>query len=138
MVGEGTDKMDSLINLRFALDLAEERAYSARGTAAEARAREEHMEARRAYYVAQIALEHARDIEDTLTRDERRACLAGDAVFGDFMDEGASLCSAFKLVVGRAMWTPADIDDGLCTQADIDADSAIIDDAIDAANYLID
>lgn len=88
--------------------------------------------------IPHIAEVHAREIHARLSDAERASCLRGEAVFDDYMDEGQSLAQAFEFVTGRAMWTPADIDDGLCTKADIDADWAIVSAAIDAANYLID
>lgn len=84
-----------------------------------------------------IAAEHARDIEDQLTPDERAACLRGEAVFSDYMDEGASLEAAFKLIVGRAPWWPADIDEGSCSEGEMDADQQLITAAMEASNYML-
>lgn len=128
--------MDTL-TLRLAADRAEVEAYQARGTANEAAAQQAYMAARDAYRIEQIAVEHARDIEDQLAPHERRACLAAEAVFSDYMDEWQSLASAFARVVGRHVWTLADVDAGRCTGADLDADHDLIYNAMDASNYML-
>jgi hypothetical protein len=87
--------------------------------------------------IQHIAQLHARDIHAALSDAERAACILGDAVFGDYMDEKESLCSAFEFVIGRPIYCAADVDDGLCTQADVESDWDLIDAAIDASNYMI-
>lgn len=128
--------MDTL-TLRLAADRAEVEAYQARGTEHEAAAQQAYIAARDAYRIEQIAAEHARDIEDQLEPHERRACLAAEAVFGDYMDEWESLASAFARVVGRPVWTLVDVDEGRCTGPELDADHDLIYNAMDASDYML-
>ena len=84
-----------------------------------------------------IAAEHARDIEDQLTPEQRRECFHAEACFDDYMDTWASLRAAFACVVGRDAWTLDDLDGGRCTAADVDADADAIYAALEASDYMV-
>ena len=87
-----------------------------------------------------LAVAFTRQLIDWLTPEEmtglRRDSLTdpeNTCSSHDYCDSNQAMLNAFETVYGREVWFPSDAEDGRCTEAEADADMALMDAAWEKA-----